>query len=176
MSLQFSEETEETFQEIVSRYPNNMAALLPVLLLAQSEFGWVSVEVMDYLAERLELHPAKVLSTATFYTMINKQPIGRCHIQVCTTLSCALAGGYELLDHLEEQLGVDVGETSADENWTLTEVECLASCGTAPMLQVTYSDGEIEYFEDLGEPERVEQMLEQLNARLEQLPLPREMH
>ncbi len=94
MSLQFSEKGEEKFQEIMGRYPNTMAALLPVLLLAQSEFGWVSVEVMDYLAERLELHPAKVLSTATFYTMVNKQPMGKCHVQVCTTLSCALRGGY----------------------------------------------------------------------------------
>jgi NADH-quinone oxidoreductase subunit E len=178
MSLQFSEKGEEKFQEILGRYPETkkMAALLPVLLLAQSEFGWVSVEVMDYLAERLELHPAKVLSTATFYSMVNKQPMGKCHVQVCTTLSCALRGGYELLDTLEEQLGINTGETSSDGNWTLSEVECLASCGTAPMFQVTYSDGEIDYFEDLGDPDRLEAVLSELNAKLASLPDPRKMH
>ena len=148
MSLQFSEAREQEFQRIVARYPTNMAALLPVLLLAQAEFGWVSVEVMDYLAQRLDLHPAKVLSTATFYTMINKQPIGKCHVQVCTTLSCAFRGGYELLDFLEDRFGITTGETSADGNWTLSEVECLAACGNAPMFQVTFSDGEIMYYEE----------------------------
>lgn len=176
MALQFSEEAESEFQDIVSRYPNTLAALLPSLLLAQAEFGWVSVEVMDYLAERLGLNPAKVLSTATFYTMYNKQPVGKCHVQVCTTLSCAVRGGYELLERLEERLGVEVGDTTADYNYTLTEVECLASCGTAPMFQVTYSDGEIEYFEDLEDEARLNQVMEQLNAKLESLPDTRKMH
>lgn len=176
MSLQFSKKGEAEFQDLLGRYPNTMAALLPALLLAQKEFGWVSVEVMDYLAERLELHPAKVLSTATFYTMVNKQPVGKCHIQVCTTLSCAVRGGYELLEELEERLDVNVGDTSADGNWTLTEVECLASCGTAPMFQVTFSDGEIEYFEGLDDPEHLEAVMKELNARLADLPAPRDMH
>lgn len=176
MSLQFSEETEQKFQEIVSRYPNKLASLLPVLLLAQSEFGWVSVEVMDYLAERLELHPAQVLSTATFYTMINKQPVGKCHIQVCTTLTCAFGGGYELLDRLEEDLGITAGETSADGNWTLSEAECLASCGTAPMFQVTYSDGEIEYHESLDKDGRYDEVMAMLNSKLESLRKPADMH
>lgn len=194
--LKFSPEAEEKFQEIIHRYPifpanpidpetgeaepkdQRLAALLPALLLAQSEFGWISVEVMDYLAGRLNLHPAKVLSTATFYTMYNKQPIGKCHVQVCTTLTCALRGGYELLEHLEDRFGIRVGETSADGKWTLSEVECLASCGTAPMFQATFSDGEIEYYEDLdmNQPERVESVLKTLNQRLESLQFPKEMH
>lgn len=176
MGLQFTESAEASFQEIRARYPNGMAALLPVLLLAQSEFGWVSVEVMDYVAERLEVHPAKVLSTATFYTMFNKQPLGKCHIQVCTTLSCAMMGGYEMLDHLEETLGVRTGETTADGNYTLSEVECLASCGSVPMMQVTYSDGEMEYHEDLTTTAKVDAVLAQLNAKLSTLPDPRRMH
>lgn len=194
--LKFSPEGEEKFQEIIHRYPifpanpvdpetgeevkedQRLAALLPALLLAQSEFGWISVEVMDYLAGRLNLHPAKVLSTATFYTMYNKQPIGKCHVQVCTTLTCALRGGYELLEHLEKTFGIRVGETSADGKWTLSEVECLASCGTAPMFQATFSDGEIEYYEDLdmNQPERVASVLQELNQRLETLQFPKEMH
>ena len=184
MALQFSEETEAKIQEIVSRYPQNLedpekgrlAALLPVLLLAQSEFGWVSVEVMDYVAERLELNPAQVLSTATFYTMFNKQPVGKCHIQVCTTLSCAFRGGYELLEELEERLGIEVGETTTDYNYTLPEVECLASCGTPPMFQVTYSDGHIEYFENLGGEQRLNEVLKQLEDKLGTHPDTRSMH
>jgi NADH-quinone oxidoreductase subunit E len=175
MALQFSSEAEDQFQTIVSRYPNNLAALLPVLMLAQEEFGWISVEVMDYIAERLDVEKSQVFSTATFYTMLNKQPIGKCHIQVCTTFSCALEGGYEMLEYLEEALGIQAGETDPEHNFTLTEVECLASCGTAPMFQLTTSDGEIEYFEDLN-PERVDQILEDLNERLDELPDPRDMH
>jgi NADH-quinone oxidoreductase subunit E len=175
MALQFSEETESKFKELVSRYPNNHAALLPALLLAQAEFGWVSVEVMDYVADRLELNYADVLSTATFYTMYNKQPVGKAHIQVCTTLTCAVCGGYEIIEHLEDRLDIRLGETTADGKYTLSEAECLASCGTAPMFQITFSDGEIEYFENLG-PEQVDALLAELDARLADLPQPAQMH
>ena len=174
MTVEFSEKAEEKFQDIVSRYPTNLASLLPVLMMAQEEFGWISVEVMDYVAERLDVPRAQVLSTATFYTMLNKQPAGKCHIQVCTTFSCALEGGYEILEHLEETLGIQAGETTPDHNFTLSEVECLASCGTAPMFQLTTSDGNIEYYEDLS-VEKVDQILEDLNQALEELPDPREM-
>lgn len=175
MSLEFSDQAEERFTELRSRYPTNKAALLPVLMLAQEEFGWVSVEVMDYVADRLDLEHSQVYSTATFYTMLNKQPVGKCHIQVCTTLSCALEGGYEILEHLEETLGIQAGETTPDGNFTISEVECLASCGTAPMFQLTTSDGEIEYFEDLSTDE-VDEILDDLNERLDELPSPEEMH
>ena len=175
MAVEFSEQAEAQFQDLLTRYPNNLAAMLPVLHLAQREFGWISVEVMDYVASKLDVNPATVLQTATFYTMYNKQPIGKCHIQVCTTLSCAVMGGYALIDHLEEKLGIRLGETTRDGNFTLTEAECLASCGTAPMFQVTYSDGEIEYFENLS-PEGVDDVLKELNARLAELPDPRKMH
>jgi NADH-quinone oxidoreductase subunit E len=175
MSVEFSEAAEQRFEELESRYPTNLAALLPVLMLAQEEFGWISVEVMDYVADRLNVPRSKVFSTATFYTMLNKQPIGKCHIQVCTTFSCALEGGYEILEHLEEQLGIQVGETDSEHNFTLTEVECLASCGTAPMFQVTTTDGDIEYYEDLT-TEKVDEILEELNEALDELPDPREMH
>lgn len=175
MAVEFSENAEAIFQDLISRYPNNLAAMLPVLLLAQREFGWISVEVMDYVADKLEVPHTKVLNAATFYTMYNKQPIGKCHIQVCTTLSCALMGGHEIIDYLEDTLGIRVGETTADGRYTLSEVECLASCGSAPMFQATYSDGEIEYFEDLS-TERVDEILEDLNEKLKALPNPREMH
>jgi NADH-quinone oxidoreductase subunit E len=176
MAVAFKEEAEAQFKDIVSRYPNTLAALLPVLHLAQKEFGWISVEVMDYVAERLDLHPTKVLTVATFYTMYNKAPVGKCHVQVCTTLSCALRGGYELIEDLEDALGVRLGETSSDGNYTLTEVECLASCGTAPMFQVSFSDGEIAYYENLDKPGKLDGVLKELNERIKTLPDPRKMH
>lgn len=175
MAVEFSEKTEAEFQEVLTRYPDTLAALLPTLFLAQREFGWISVEVMDYVAARLDVPRTKVLNTATFYTMFNKQPVGKCHIQVCTTLSCALRGGYKILDYLEDSLGIRVGETSADGGYTLSEVECLASCGTAPMFQATYSDGEIEYFENLSE-KKVDEVLAELNKKITGLPDPRKMH
>lgn len=175
MALQFSEEAETKFQALVSRYPNTHAALLPSLLLAQKEFGWVSVEVMDYLAERLELNHAQVLATASFYTMYNKQPIGKAHLQVCTTFTCAVCGGFELINRIEDRLNIRTGETTADGKYTLSEAECLASCGGAPMLMVTYSDGEIEYFENLG-GEKFDEMFAKLDERVTKLPQPAKMH
>ena len=174
--MQFTPDGEKEFLDIVSRYPNTLAALLPALHLAQKEFGWISVEVMDYLATRLELPPSKVLTTATFYTMYNKAPVGKCHVQVCTTLSCAIRGGYELVERLEKKLGVRLGETDPEGNFTLTEAECLASCGTAPMFQLSDSAGNLEYFEDLDTDEKVDQVVEQLKKRLETLPDPRTKH
>ncbi len=176
MSLKFNEDGEREFNELVSHYPNTHAALLPVLHLAQKEFGWISVEVMDYLAERLELPPAKVLATATFYTMYNKSPVGKCHIQVCTTLSCAFRGGYQLIEQFEEKLGIKLGETSSDGRFTLTEAECLASCGTAPMFQLTDSNGEIHYFEELDSEKKVDEAIAALEKRCEKLPDPTAMH
>jgi NADH-quinone oxidoreductase subunit E len=176
MALQFSPQTESEFQELLTHYPTRHAALLPALFLAQKEFGWISVEVMDYLAARLELSPSKVLTTATFYTMYNKAPVGRCHVQVCTTLSCAFRGGYELLEKLEDRLGIRVGETTPDGHYTLSEVECLASCGSAPMFQITDSRGNIEYFENLDTDQKLDALLAKLNERVKSLPDPRKMH
>lgn len=176
MALQFSPESEKQFLELLTRYPTKQAAMLPALLLAQAEFGWISVEVMEFIADRLELPPSKVLTTATFYSMYNKQPVGRCHVQVCTTLSCAFRGGYELIEKLEKRLGIHCGETSADGNWTLSEVECLASCGSAPMFQTTDSKGNMEYFENLTTDAKLDAVLEKLSARVKELPDPRSMH
>jgi NADH-quinone oxidoreductase subunit E len=147
MSLQFSEETERAFQKILTRYPetHRRAALLPTLYLAQAEFGYVSVEAMEYVARRLALPPSKVLQVATFYTMYNKTPVGERHIQVCKSISCALMGGFSLLEYLEEKLKVHAGETTPDGRFTLWEVECLAGCGYAPMLQCNE-----DYHENLG--------------------------
>ncbi len=173
MALQFSDSAEIHFKDLLGRYPNNLAALLPVLHMAQTEFGWISVEVMQFLAEKMEINSAQILSTATFYSMYDKQPRGKCNIEVCTTLSCAIRGGYALIEKLEKELGIKMGETSSDGNFSLKEVECLASCGTAPMAQVCSSDGEITYYENLDGEGALTLMLRQLNEKLESLPDPR---
>lgn len=109
---------------------------MPTLWLAQEEFGYLSLEVMEYVAGLLELSPAFVASVASFYTMYYKKPIGRHHIQVCRNLSCELLGANRITDCLRKRLGIEVGETTTDGKFSLSEVECLASCGTAPMMQV----------------------------------------
>ena len=136
MSLVFSENAQRRFDLIVGRYPNRQAALLPVLHLAQAEFGHVSPEVMDFVGHLLGVPPIKVQQVATFYTMYNLAPVGRFHVQVCTNISCYLTGGKEILCHLKQKLGLENKGTTADGVFTLEEVECLAACGTAPALQV----------------------------------------
>lgn len=138
MTLIFTEKNEKQFQTVVARYPSDhkRAALLPVLWIAQRQWGYLSHEVMTYVAERLELHPSEVMNTATFYTLFNKEAVGQFHIQVCTNLSCWLRGSDDIVNTCKEKLGIDVGETTPDGKFTLNHVECLASCGTAPMMQV----------------------------------------
>jgi NADH-quinone oxidoreductase subunit E len=156
MSLAFTQQALRRFNEIVARYPKKDAAMLPVLYLAQQEFGHLSAEVIIYVAEIMELPVARVYGVVTFYTMLNMKPIGRHHIQVCRTLPCALMGAEKITALLKAKLGIEVGETTADGKFTLSEVECLASCGTAPMMQIND-----DYYESLSE-ERVATILESL--------------
>ena len=136
MAFEFTTENKRKFDEILTRYPVQRAAMLPALWLAQQQHGWISHEVMEYVGSLLSLSPAKVYETVTFYTMFHLKPIGRHHFQVCRTLPCQLMGAEGITSHLEKKLGVKLGETSADGRYTLSEVECLGSCGTAPMLQL----------------------------------------
>ena len=130
--------------------------MLPVLYLAQDEFGYLSQEAIDYVAKMMEFPPARVYGVVTFYTMLNRKPIGRHHIQVCRTLSCALTGSEKITAVLKSKLGIEVGATTPDGKFTLSEVECLASCGTGPMMQIND-----DYYENLSE-EKVEEILEGL--------------
>lgn len=156
MALQFSPETLKKFEETVARYPKKEAAMLPVLYLAQQEFGHIGSEAVEYIAKLMGQAPARVQGVVTFYTMFNTKPIGRHHIQVCRTLPCALRGARKLTEMLTEKLGIKPGETTPDNRFTLSEVECLASCGTAPMMQVND-----DYYENLTE-EKVDQLLESM--------------
>ncbi len=136
MSFQLSAERTKVLEEILARYPNRMAACLPLLHLAQEENGWLSEDAIQWVADTLELSPAHVFGVATFYSLYNTEPVGKHQVWVCRTLSCALNGADKILAHCEKKLGVKAGHTTADGKVTLWTAECLASCGTAPMMQI----------------------------------------
>jgi NADH-quinone oxidoreductase E subunit len=124
------------YQAILGRYPTRRAALMHTLWLAQREFGWLSTEAMEYVAELMQLPVAWVTSVASFYTMYWKRPTGRWHLQLCRNLPCALRGSMDIQRAIEDKLHLRNGETSPDGRFSFEEVECLASCGTAPVMQV----------------------------------------
>jgi NADH-quinone oxidoreductase subunit E len=155
----FSEAVLGEYSAVLARYPERRAALLPTLWLAQREFGWLSVPVMEYVAELMELPLAWVTSTASFYTMYWKRPVGRWHIQLCRNLPCALRGADRIREAVERELGIRHGERTADGRFSLEEVECLASCGTAPCLQLNNA----EYHENL-DVERALALVRRLGA------------
>lgn len=137
MAFALSEERERELTKILSRYPNKMAACIPALHLCQeANDNWISQEVIEFVANRLGLSAAHVKGVVTFYSLFNETKPGQHQVWVCRTLSCALRGGGEILEHCEKRLGVHVGETTKDGKVTLRTAECLASCGTAPMMQV----------------------------------------
>ena len=147
----------EEYRAILARYPTRRAALMPVLWLAQREFGWLSDPAMTYVAELMELPLAWVTSVASFYTMYWKEPKGRWHIQLCRNLPCQLRGAGEIQRVVEGRLGICHGQRTADGRFSLEEVECLASCGSAPVLQLNNA----EYHENLDVP-RTLALLERL--------------
>lgn len=131
-----SEAARARIQELMLKYPRKQSALLPALYVAQADHGYLTHGGIRDIAEMMSLTPTEVEGVATFYTMYLKRPVGEYVLQVCTTLSCALNGGITLLHHLEQRLGICAGETTDDGKFTLMGVECLAACGTAPMMQV----------------------------------------
>lgn len=137
--LKFSDETLAVVQRIIKRYPEGKqkSALLPLLHLAQMEFdGWLSAPAMDYVASLLNIQPIEVYEVASFYSMFNLKPVGKCLIEVCRTGPCWLLGAEDLVRHIEKKLNIKDGETTPDGMFTLKTVECLAACGTAPVIQV----------------------------------------
>jgi NADH-quinone oxidoreductase subunit E len=150
------EKYEERIDEILARYPTRRSAILPLLNLAQQEEGYVSEASMREIATLLRLTPPQVYEVVTFYTLLNLRPIGKFHIQVCKSLMCALVGSDLLLGWLQARLGIAPGKTTADGLFTLSVVECLASCGTGPMMQIND-----DYYERLTE-EKVDQILTDL--------------
>jgi NADH-quinone oxidoreductase subunit E len=153
----FSDDAQSLIRKIIRRYPEGKqkSAILPVLHIAQAEFeGWLSVPVMDKVAEILNIQPIEVYEVASFYTMFNLKPVGKCVIEVCRTGPCWLMGAEDIVKYIERKLNIREGQTSADGMFTLKTVECLASCGSAPMMQV----GE-KYHEHLS-CEKVDEILD----------------
>jgi len=137
--VKFSEEQLTEFNRLVSRYPEGKqkSALLPVLHLAQESFGgWLSADTMDYVAELLNIEPIEVYEVATFYSMYNLKPVGKYMFEVCQTGPCMLNGSDNIIAYIKQQLGIGIGETTADGLFTLKTVECLGACGYAPMMQL----------------------------------------
>ena len=133
--------------------------MIPILHIAQAEFdGWLSSEVMDYVASVIGILPVEVYEVASFYSMFNLKPVGKCVIEVCRTSSCWLLGAEDVIKHLEKKLNIKTGQTTGDGMFTLKSVECLGSCGTAPMMQVG-----ADYYENLS-LEKVDSLLEKFKS------------
>src|SRR6266550_2751495 len=128
----------ERARETIALYPHPRSALIPLLHLSQEQDGWVTEEAMEHIGELLDLSSAEVLGTASFYDMLFTEPVGRHLVAICTNIACLLNGGYELLEHAEERLGIKAGATTPDGRFTIEEVECVALCGQAPCLAVNW--------------------------------------
>ena len=160
VEIKFSEASLAEYREVLTHYPTRQAALLPTLWIAQRQFGWISGDVMLYLATLMELPPAHVRAVVTFYTMFYQHPVGKWHLEVCTNLSCRLRGAEKIVDCIRRKLKIELGETTPDGKFTLNSAECLASCGTAPMLQLNQD----AFVENLTE-ESTLKLIDELAAR-----------
>ncbi len=152
----FSPEVEAEIDRHLAKYPSSRSAILPLMFIVQRERGYLDAPGVSYLANRLSLRITDIWEVATFYSMIQTKPIGRYHIQVCKTLSCKLLGAEKITEHCATQLGIKPGETTPDGKFSLSEVECLGSCGTAPMFQINF-----DYHENLT-TKKVDQILDGL--------------
>ncbi len=135
-SAEFSPEAQKEAEKIIARYPSKDSAALPVLFLAQREFGYITPAAEQLVADLLQRPVADIHGVVTFYTMFNQKPVGKYHIQICRNISCWIKNAPGLLEYLKSKLGIDVGETTADGKFTLSEVECLAHCEQAPAMQI----------------------------------------
>ena len=133
-----SPENVQRARDLIAIYPQPRSALIPILHIAQEQDGWLTEDAMEHVAELVGITPAEVYGTASFYDMLFTEPVGRHLVSICTNIACLLNGGYELLEHAEKSLGVKAGATTADGQFTLEEVECIADCGRAPCLAVNW--------------------------------------
>ena len=152
----FSPEVEAEMDRHLAKYPVKRSAILPLMFIVQRERGYLDPPGVAYLADRLGVRITDIWEVATFYSMINTEPVGKYHLQVCKTLSCKILGAGQITQRCTEKLGIKPGETTEDGRFSLSEVECLGSCGTAPVLQIGF-----DYYENLT-PEKVDQILDSL--------------
>ena len=159
MSFKFSEENLKRIEEVLKKYPVKKPAVMPLLWIAQEQNGWISGEVMEEIASLLDMTREDVLGVVSFYTMYHQKQMGKYHIQVCTNVSCMLKGANQIYDHVKEKLGLNNMEVSQDMQFSLEEVECMGSCGTAPMIAVNE-----DYYENL-DIDQTEKILESLKNK-----------
>ena len=152
-------EREAKIDELLTHYPVRQSALLPVLWVVQEQYGWISLEAMRYVEMRIGITPEQVREVVTFYSMFNERPVGKYHLQVCCTTPCMINGSDDIIGYLEQKLGIERGGTTPDGLFSVHQVECLGSCGTAPMLQVNRQ----RYHENLTK-EHVDELIEKCRA------------
>lgn len=154
-----SDQAKAEITKIRARYPHPRSALMPALSIAQKENGWLSPEAMSEVAEFLDVPPVEAAAVASFYTMYRLKPTGKYLIQVCTNISCSLLGAEHLVEYISRKLGIKEGEITHDGKFTWISVQCLGSCGTAPMMQIND-----DYYENLTE-EKIDQILSELASK-----------
>lgn len=146
MAFELQEKLKNEMQELIKKYPDKASALLPVLHALQNQTGFISEEMIDALSEFLKIPATDIWGMVSFYTMFNRKPMGKYHIQVCRNLSCSLMGSEHIVEFFKRKLGIDEGETTKDGIFTLSTVECLGSCGTAPVMMINDN-----YYENVSE-------------------------
>ena len=146
------------FDQVIARYPVKRSAIVPLLMFGQDEIGYVSEELVEEIARRVEVGPIEVIEDIGYYSMLHRKPIGKYNFQVCTNISCLLRGGEEILNHCSKRLGIGHKQTTPDGLFSLEEVECLGACCGAPAMQVNY-----EYYEDLT-TEKIDKLIERLKS------------
>ncbi len=151
-----SEALKSKFAELIGRYPLKRSAIVPMLLFAQDEIGYVSDEAIVEIARGVEVKPIEVIEDVSYYSMLHRQPIGRYNLQVCTNISCLLRGGEEILAYCSKKLGIGHKQTTPDRKFSLEEVECIGACCGAPAMQVNY-----DFYENLT-TEKVDALIEKL--------------
>ena len=146
------------FDQVIARYPVKRSAIVPLLMFGQDEIGYVSDELVEEIARRVEVATIEVIEDIGYYSMLHRRPIGKYNFQVCTNISCLLRGGEDILHYCSKRLGIGHKQTTPDGLFSLEEVECLGACCGAPAMQVNY-----DYYEDLT-PERIDRLIEQLKS------------
>lgn len=160
--MNLKSETFAKIDEVITHYPVKRSATLPLLHLIQEDAGYISDAAIEWVAAKLELQPINVYEVVTFYPMFRRQPIGRRHIKVCRTLSCAIMGGYKVCERFEKEFDTHRGEISPDGEVTIEFVECLASCGTAPVVMID------DHLHEKVDDAKVKQLADQIRAEAKQ--------
>jgi NADH-quinone oxidoreductase E subunit len=158
MGFKFTEENNKRIEEAIKKYPHKNAAVMPVLYIAQEQDGWISQDVIKEVASVLEMTAEEVLGIVTFYSMYHTKPAGKYHLQVCTNVSCMLRGATEIYQHIKDKLKIENLGVTEDSKFSLEEVECMGSCGTAPMIAINE-----DFFENLN-VQKVDEILESLKS------------